>query len=265
MPPITACIITLNEEDNIRRLLDSIQSLDEIILLDSGSLDNTIEIAKKYSRVRIEYRDFDNYINQKNHCISLAKNEWILSLDADECITEDLLDTLRSLSEKDWVHYSGMEFPRLTYYMGKWIYHCGWYPNFQLRLFQKNLGKFAGFLVHEKVSLEGKVHRLQSPILHYSYRNISDHLKFIDRYSSLTAKEKFLKGKRAGVFFSILEGFYKFFQMYFLKLGFLDGRHGMILSVLGAYYNFLKYIKLYEMEYLENRKETILPFDQTPK
>lgn len=248
MPPITACIITLNEEDNIRRVLDSLQSLDEIIIVDSGSQDKTVEIAKSYPKVRIEVRHFDNYINQKNFCINLSKNEWVLSLDADECITEDLITKLRSLSEVTWTEAKGIEFPRLTTYLGKWIYHSGWYPNFQLRLFQKKYGKFTGFLVHEKVSVEGKTIKLDSPILHYSYRNISDHLKFIDTYSSLTARENYSKGKRAGVIFSILEGVYKFFQMYIIKFGFLDGKHGLILAVLGSYYNFLKYIKLYEME-----------------
>ena len=254
MPPVTACVITLNEEDNIRRILDSLSSLDEIIILDSGSNDKTLEIATTYPKVKIEYRKFDTYINQKNHCISLSKNDWILSLDADECITDNLLKSLQSLSEDTWSYFAGLEFPRLTFYMGKWIYHSGWYPNYQLRLFQKKHGKFTGFLVHEKVSIEGKVYRIPSPILHYSYKNISDHLKFIDRYSTLTAREKFMKGKRSGVLFSILEGIYKFFQMYFLKLGFLDGRQGIILAVLGSYYNFLKYIKLYEIEYMNQKK-----------
>jgi glycosyltransferase involved in cell wall biosynthesis len=247
MPPITACVITLNEEDNIRRILDSLSSLDEIIILDSGSIDKTLEIAITYPKVKIEYRKFDTYINQKNHCINLANNEWVFSLDADECLTEDLIKELNNLPENIWKDYNGIEFPRLTFYLGKWIYHGGWYPNYQLRLFQKNSGKFNGFLVHERVSLIGNIFRVKSAILHYSYRNISDHLKFIDTYSTLTAKEKFNNGKKTGVTFSILEGIYKFFQMYFIKFGFLDGKVGVIIAILGAYYNFLKYIKLYEL------------------
>jgi len=247
MPPITACVITLNEEDNIRRILDSLSSLDEIIVLDSGSIDKTLEIANTYKKVKIEYRNFDTYINQKNHCISIARNDWVYSLDADECLTENLINELINLPENIWKDYNGIEFPRLTFYLGKWIYHGGWYPNYQLRLFQKNSGKFNGFLVHEKVSLSGNVLRVKSPILHYSYKNISDHLKFIDTYSTLAAKEKFNSGKKTGLTFSILEGIYKFIQMYFIKFGFLDGKVGVIIAILGAYYNFLKYIKLYEL------------------
>lgn len=256
MPPITACVITLNEEDNIRRLLESLSTFDEIIILDSGSSDKTLEIATSYKKVKIEFRKFDNYINQKNSCISLAKNEWIFSLDADECITDTLIDELKNLPEEIFSGYDGIEFPRLTFYLGKWIYHGGWYPNYQLRLFKKNSGKFNGFLVHEKVFISGNTFRLKSPILHYSYKNISDHLKFIDTYSSLTAIEKFNNGKRTGVTFSILEGIYKFFQMYLIKFGFLDGKVGVIIAILGAYYNFLKYIKLYELTIQKNDKNS---------
>lgn len=246
MPPITACVITLNEEDNIGRVLESLGGFPEVILLDSGSVDKTLEIASKFKNTTIHYRAFDNYIDQKNYCISLSKNDWILSLDADECITEKFWVEISSFPDIYWSTYCGFESPRLSFYLGKWIYHGGWYPNYQLRLFNRKFGKFEGVLVHEKVRIQGKSQKIHSPILHYSYKNISHHLKFINTYSSLAAEEKFRKGQKSGVVFAVLKCMFKFFSMYILKLGFLDGRPGLVIAVLGGYYNFLKYIKIYE-------------------
>lgn len=248
MVPISGRVITLNEEDNIGRLLESLKHFPEVVILDSGSKDSTIEIAEKFENTKVYYRKFDNYVSQKNHCISLSNNDWVLALDADECITEKFYNELKTLPEDYWKLFSGFKIPRLSYYLGRWINHCGWYPNYQLRLFNKQNGKFHGELVHETVTVHGNIHNLNSPILHFSYRDISHHIQFINKYSSLYAEEKFNKGKTSGVIFSILNAVYKFFFMYFVKLGFLDGREGLIISVLGGYYNFLKYIKIYELQ-----------------
>ncbi|MCX7999887.1 MAG: glycosyltransferase family 2 protein, partial [Leptospiraceae bacterium] len=137
---------------------------------------------------------------------------------------------------------------------GTWIYYGGWYPNYQMKLFRKSKGVFTGILVHEKVEIQGQVKKLNFPILHYSYKNISDHLKFIDKYSTLFALEKYKQGKRSGVFWAFGKSIYKFIYMYFVKLGFLHGRIGFIIAILGAYYNFLKYVKLFELG-LKNEKK----------
>lgn len=253
--PISACIITLNEEDNIDRCLSSLDFTNEIIIVDSGSIDKTIEIASKYNAA-IYTRKFDNYVNQKNFCISKAKNEWVLSLDADEAISPELKSELLLLAERDFSCNHGFEVPRITFYLGRWIRHGGWYPNTQIRLFQKSKGQFKGFLVHERVVVEGNIKSFKHPILHYSYRNISDHLKFIDRYSNLAAAEKHALGQRSGVLLSLAKAFWKFFYMYIIRFGFLDGKAGLVVAVLGGYYNFLKYIKLYELGLKESvRKE----------
>ena len=249
--PISVCIITLNEEDNINRCLSSLDFADEIIIVDSGSTDNTVLIAKQFPNTSIHYRKFDTYINQKNFCKSLSKNEWVLAVDADEEISSDLKKEILSLTQENTQNISGFFIPRLSFYMGKWIRHGGWYPNYQMRFFKKDKGKFSGLLVHETVSIEGNVSYFKNPLSHYSYRNISDHLKFIDRYSELCAIEKFNKGKKSGVTLAIIEGIWKFLSMYFVRFGFLDGKVGLIIAILGSYYNFLKYIKLYEM----NRKK----------
>lgn len=245
--PISVCIITLNEEDNINRCLSSLNFADEIIIVDSGSTDNTLLVAQTYSKVSIHHRKFDNYINQKNYCKSLARNEWVLAVDADEEISEELKKEILSLTKEEMQAISGFYIPRLSFYMGKWIRHGGWYPNYQMRFFKKEKGNFSGFLVHETVSIDGKVAYFNNPLSHYSYRNISDHLKFIDRYSELCAIEKFSKGKKSGVTLAVIEAIWKFISMYFVRFGFLDGKVGLIIAVLGSYYNFLKYIKLYEM------------------
>ncbi len=252
---ISACIITLNEEDNIRTCLISLDFADEIILLDSGSTDNTLKIAEEFPKVKVFFRKFDNYINQKNFCIEQASYDWILSLDADEEVSEKLKLEIQNLNFSETV--DGFFIPRLTFYLGKWIYHSGWYPNYQLRFFKKTKGKFSGILVHETVQISGQVFNLKNPLHHYSYKNISDHLKFIDRYSDLCADEKFKKGKKSGVFLAIVKSAWKFFFMYFVKFGFLDGKVGLIISILGSYYNFLKYIKIYELGLNQKVKKVI--------
>ncbi len=253
MPPISACIITFNEEDNIERCLSSLDFTDEIIVVDSFSTDHTLTIAKKFPRVKIETRVFDNYVSQKNYCLSLAKNSWVLFLDADEEVSPELKEEILRLQDSEWHEFSGFETPRLTYYLNRWIRHGGWYPNYQMKLFNKEKGNFSGILVHEKVSLQGKTQKFQNPLYHYSYKNISDHLKFIDKYSTLTAMEKFKKGKSSGLTLSIGKAIYKFLYMYFVKMGFLDGKAGLIIAILGSYYNFLKYIKIYELHLEKNQ------------
>ena len=152
------------------------------------------------------------------------------------------------LTESDFQKYSAFAIPRLTYYLKRWIYHSGWYPNYQIRLFHKNQGRFAGILVHETVEIKGNAKKLRQPLYHYSYKSISDHLSFIDRYSTLFAIEKYKIGKRSGLVKAVVKANYKFFYMYFVRLGFLDGASGFVIAILGGYYNFLKYLKLYELE-----------------
>jgi hypothetical protein len=132
--------------------------------------------------------------------------------------------------------------------MGKWIYHGGWYPNYQMRLFHKKFGFFTGDLVHEKVQINGNISYLKYPIKHYSYKNIADHIKHMDHYSSLYAQENFNKGRKSSILYSFLKGISKFITMYYFRLGILDGKQGFILAILGFFYNFLKYIKLYEIQ-----------------
>lgn len=243
--PVSACITTFNEELKLPLCLKNLDFVDEIIIVDSGSQDKTIQIAQQFTD-KIFIREFDNYVNQKNFCLSKAKHRWVLALDADEVITTKLKAEIL-LILKNTPKYNAYYIPRLSFYLGRWIKHGGWYPNYQIRLFNKEQGIFSGLLVHETVQINGETTFLNNPLLHYSYNNISEHVKTINRYSDLTALEKYKLGKKSGVALSILESIWKFFSMYILRFGFLDGKAGLVIAIMGSYYNFLKYIKLYEL------------------
>ncbi|PJZ68741.1 glycosyl transferase [Leptospira perolatii] len=247
---ISACIITLNEEDTIARCISSLSFVSEVIVLDSGSTDRTKELAEKLGAL-VEYRKFDDYVAQKNYVVSLARNNWILTIDADEEVSPKLAEEIYEYFGGREPEEDGFLIPRLTMYMGRWIRHGGWYPNYKVRLFRKEKGKFEGGKVHESVTLTGKGKKLENPLFHYSYQNLSDHLNFINRYSDLSAQEKFAKGKRIGLFVSLGKAFYKFAWMYLVRFGFLDGRRGLVLAIMGFYYNFLKYAKVFEMSLTE--------------
>lgn len=243
--PLSCAIITLNEADNLSRTLDAISFIDDIIIVDSGSTDDTVSIAKSFG-AKVFQRTFQNYADQKNFAISKTKNDWVLAIDADEVVSPKLKEEILSLFANNKLDPKGFLVPRLTFYLGKWIRFGGYYPNYQIRLFQKSEGQFSGGLVHERVKLSGKPNKLKNPLFHYSYKNISDHLKFIDRYSSLFAEEEFRKGKQSSVLWAFVKGCFKGFYMYWIRLGILDGKQGFVLALLGFYYNFLKYLKLYE-------------------
>ncbi|MDF3821785.1 glycosyltransferase family 2 protein [Leptospira sp. 96542] len=243
--PISCAIITLNEEENIVRCLKALSFIDDIVVVDSGSTDNTVELAKSFG-ARVMERNFDFYPNQKNYAIEQTKHDWVLAIDADEVVSSGLKTEIINLFSAGEPKEVGFLIPRLTYYLGKWIRFGGFYPNYQIRLFQKSKGKFGGGFVHERVVLETKPKKLKFPLYHFSYKNISDHLHFIDRYSSLFAEEEYRKGKTSSILWALTKASFKGFYMYWIRLGILDGKQGFVLAVLGFYYNFLKYLKLYE-------------------
>ncbi|MDZ4727308.1 MAG: glycosyltransferase family 2 protein [Leptospira sp.] len=247
--PLSATIITLNEEDNLERTLNALHFIDDIIIVDSGSKDKTLQIAKKF-KIKVYHRDFDNYANQKNFALTKTKHDWVLALDADEVVSSKLKDEIIQLFGPlgNFPKEDGYLIPRLTWYLGKWIRYGGFYPNYQVRLFNKNKGQFGGGIVHEKVYLTKLPKKLKHPLCHFSYKNISDHLSFIDRYSNLFAEEEYRKGRKSSIFWAFGKGAFKALYMYFIRLGILDGKQGFVLAVLGFYYNFLKYLKLHEKQ-----------------
>ncbi len=244
---ISVCIICFNEEENIRRCLESVSWADEIIVVDSMSQDKTAEIAREYTNSVFE-RPWGGYIKQKNFALSKAHGDWVLSLDADEEISPALREEIQA-EVRDSGRCAGYKIPRRSFYQGRWINHSGFYPDRQLRLFRRGLGHWVGGRVHERVEVKGKVCDLNSDLLHYPYHGtIAGQLKTVNEFSTLLAEDMYESGKRYRVYLLLLRPLLKFVEVYFLKRGFLDGIPGFIIAVSSAYAMFVRYVKLREIE-----------------
>jgi glycosyltransferase involved in cell wall biosynthesis len=235
----------MDEEDNIAECLGSADFVQERIVVDSHSKDATRERAAACG-ARVVERDWPGHVQQKNFAIDQAANEWVLCLDADERVSPELrASILAALGRADLP--DGFEMARRTWYLGRWIRRGGWYPDRKIRLFRRTKGRWGGENPHDRVRVEGRVERLEGDLLHYSYRSISDHLRTIDSFTTIAAREKHAAGRRAGVVDLTLRPFGKFLRMYVLKLGLLEGRAGFVVAVLGSFYVFLKYAKLWRL------------------
>ena len=252
---ISAVIITFNEADKIERCINSIYNVvDEIIVVDSNSNDNTIEICKKFDNVKVFVRDWEGYSNAKNFGNMQASNDWILSIDADEAFSSELAESLAW--EKNNTDKEFLKINRLPNYCGQWIKHCGWYPDVHLRLFNRRIAEWKGS-VHEKLVFNSPVASipvLQGDCFHYTTSNIEDHINKVNKYSSLYAQSKVEKGKKGSVLKLIVVPLWKFIQIYFFKLGFLDGFNGFIISMMGGYSKFLRYSKIIQLNKKLNQK-----------
>jgi glycosyltransferase involved in cell wall biosynthesis len=245
MEKISATIICLNEERNIRRCLESLNFADEIVVVDSGSTDRTVEICQQYTD-RVLYHSWPGHVQQKNYALEQARYEWVLSVDADEVVSPQLKESILSALQEDRGKYDGYRVNRHVFYLGRWINHC-WYPEYKIRLFKKSRARWTGKNPHDTITLNGKYRDLHGDLEHYTYRNISHHLRTIDSFSSIGAQEKFDEGKSASLCDLIFNPLFRFLKLYVVKRGFLDGVPGFIIAVLGSYYCFLKYAKLWEM------------------
>jgi glycosyltransferase involved in cell wall biosynthesis len=243
---LSVTLITLNEEQNIRDCLESVRFAGEIILVDSGSRDRTLDIAKEF-KVKIFQEAWQGFSGTKNSAQEKAQGDWILNIDADERVTPALRDEIQRLL-REGTDCVGFKVPRKNFFCGQWIKHGGWYPNYQLRLYRKEAGRFAPREVHEQVEVQGRIGILNHPLEHYTYRSISDYLRRMDRYSELSAVQYAKEGKKVSWPVIIFRSFFTFFQMWVLKRGFLDGANGLVLAGLYSQYTFAKYAKLKEME-----------------
>ncbi len=247
-PTVSVCYVVFNEADRIEESLRSVAWADEIIVLDSGSTDGTVEICRRFTD-RVEHRDWTGHIQQKNAAIERARHDWILSLDGDEVLSPELQSELQRELAAKHASVDGFSMPRMTRYLGRWIRHGSWYPDRKLRLWRRGLARWGGENPHDRVELDSeRVRRLRHPILHYSYRDVSHHVGTIDRFTSITAGEWHRRGVRFRWFAAILAPVRKFFEVYFWKRGFLDGIPGLLIAFHTAYYAFLKHAKLYELE-----------------
>lgn len=241
---LSVTIITLNEEKNLRACLESVAFADEIIMVDSGSTDSTLEIAHEFTD-RIFQEPWQGYAGQKNLAQDKTQGPWILNVDADERVTSELKEEILSVLQNK-SSYVGFKIPRKNFFCGQWIPHGGWYPDYVLRLYRKDAGSFAQREVHEQIVVQGKVGSLRSALEHFTYDSISDYNKRMDRYSELSAQQYWKEGKKVSWAEILFRTWFTFFRMWILQRGFLDKSNGLILAVLYSYYTFSKYGKLRE-------------------
>lgn len=244
MGKLSATIITKNEEQNIERCLKSVNWADEIVVVDSGSTDSTVEICRKYNCKIIE-ANWLGFGLTKKLAVNSACCDWILSIDADEEVTPELKNKILSifLTKPD---YSGYRIKRKSFYLGKQIKHCGWNRDYPLRLFNRKFGNFNEKLVHESVNVEGKTKKIEEQLLHFTYPTIQTHIQKMNHYTDLIAEEKVNKNKKSGISLAVIRGLLQFLKTYLFQLGLLDGKQGLILAINSAFYTYLKYIKLWE-------------------
>jgi glycosyltransferase involved in cell wall biosynthesis len=243
---LTVTVITHNEGSSIGATLESVSWADEIVVVDSHSTDGTVEIARRYTPL-VEVRDWAGYGAQKNYAAGRASHDWILSVDADERVTPELAGEIRALM-RHGASASGYRISRVSFYLGRWIRSTDWYPDLHVRLYDRRTARWSERKVHESIDIEGKVERLRGELLHYPYRDMSEHLCKIDRYTTLVAEQWAAEGRRASGLQAFVYPRLAFFRNYILRRGFRDGRTGLIVSLLNSYYVFLKYAKLLELQ-----------------
>jgi glycosyltransferase involved in cell wall biosynthesis len=243
---LSVLVITKNEEGNIAQCLESVRWADEIVLVDCGSDDKTVEVAKRFT-AKVFARPWEGYSAAKNYALQHCTGKWILWIDADERASSELTREIQALSDKAEGGIAGYEIPRKAFFLGRWIRHCGWYPGYVLRLFRRDSGSFSANKVHERFDIKGNVSRLHSDLLHFTDPNLWHYFDKFNRYTSLAAQELSGRDMNFRVSQLIIRPSWVFIRMYIVKLGFLDGIQGFILSVLSACYVFTKYAKLWEL------------------
>lgn len=238
---ISATIITFNEQKNIARAIESLRCFDEVVVVDSGSVDRTVEIAERLGARVIEH-PWEGFARQKNFAAEQARHDWIFSIDADESLSEALEGEIWQL-RKSGPAYDAYTVPRLAQYLGRWILHSGWYPDRKIRLYDRRKGRWTGSYVHESVIVDGSVGHLQSNLLHYTCDSLTQHLETMNRYTTLAAEQLVAERVRIGWRHLLLDPPWTFFRTYVLQRGFLDGVEGLAIAYMAALYNFVKYAK----------------------
>ncbi len=241
---ISVAVIVKNEAENLPQMLKSISWVDEIIILDTGSQDNTIAIAKN-AGCKVYESPWLGFGKCKQLAVEYCSHDWVLSLDADEVVTPQLQEKLIEISKSD-SYCAGYRIKRKSFYLNKMIKYCGWNKDYTLRFFRKDKGKFNDKMVHESVQIDGEIGYIKEHLLHYTYPTINSHLEKMVLYSDLASKSLFSKGKKSSLTGAYCKANWKFITMYILKFGFLDGKTGFLLSYNSAMGVFWKYSKLWE-------------------
>ena len=246
-PKISAFVITKNESAKIGDCLKSLNWVDEIVVVDDFSVDATTDICKEYS-VSFHQHTFSSFRNQKHHAMSLAANDWVLELDADERVSDEMKSAIQTLRTEDFDKYDCFEFKRKTRFWGKWIKHSSFYPDYKARMYCRTRGAWNDANVHERFVPHGLTKKLEGDILHEQDIDLHTYLQRVARYANVSAADYFARGRRAKWHHISIRPAFTFFQRYFIRLGFLDGVQGFVISVMGALSTFLKYMRLYEIQ-----------------
>ena len=241
MTKLSATIVTLNEERKIARTMESLRCCDEIVILDSGSTDRTCAIARSL-KARVIEEPWRGYAAQKNRAAECASNDWILSLDADETLTEELEGEILLLKQEGFER-DAYRMPRMAQYLGRWIRHGGWYPDRKVRLYDRRKATWLGDFVHESVAVQGTTGELRGALHHFTCDSLSEHLQTLDRYTTLAAAELRANGRTPGLARMLFDPAWTFLRTYLLRRGFLDGFPGLAIAYFAALYTFLKYAK----------------------
>jgi glycosyltransferase involved in cell wall biosynthesis len=246
MSRLSVITLTLNEEHNIEACLESVRWADEIIVIDAGSTDRTLELARKYTS-HVEVLPWRGYGAARNSALDRTTGDWILWLDADERVTPELAGEIREVVAAGEGKADGYAIPRRAYFCGKWIRHCGWYPSRVVRLFRRGSARFSETRVHEELVIAGRVADSRHDLLHFTDPDMKHYFAKFNTYTSLAAEDMFGAGRKFHVSDIILKPTFTLFKMYVLRLGFLDGIHGLVLSLASAAYVFAKYAKLWDL------------------
>lgn len=241
MAGLSVIIITKNEAFNIRECIESVKWADEIIVVDSGSTDDTVAICREFTP-HVYSHDWPGFGIQKNRALDYASKEWVLSLDADERVTPELRAEIETTMRDGKLQ--GYEVPRLSSFCGRFMRHSGWYPDYVLRLFRRGSARFSDNLVHERLVIESKTERLHGLLLHYAFESLEEVLHKTNQYSTAGAQMQFQRGRNSSLTGAVLRGLWSFVRSYILRAGFLDGREGFMLSVSNAEGTYYRYIKL---------------------
>lgn len=247
-PTVSAYLITRNEERNIARAIESVRWMDEVVVLDSGSTDGTVAIAERLG-AKVHAQPFQGFVIQKNRALELCGGDWAFNLDADEEVTPELRDSILAVTGASMKEPSPAAYQvnRRTRYLGRWIRHCGWSPEYRERLSRKGCARWEGEMLHEGLRGEGATGRLTGDLLHRPYADLGEHVRKIGVYTDIWAHRERANGRRAGLIDLAGRPLVRFVKMYFLRAGFLDGVPGFAVSAMGAWYAFMKYARLYEL------------------
>jgi len=247
MPPLSAFVITYNEEDHIEACLESLSFCDEVVVVDSHSQDRTVELAKSHGAKVIE-RDWPGYREQKTFGLRQVQHDWVLNVDADERVSPELRQSIQTvLAAEPASDIAGFYVNRVVFHLGRWWRRGGWYPEYRLRLLRRSKVQWGGTDPHEKPIPHGRTERLAGELEHYSYRDLEDQFTRLQRFSSIAASEEFKRGRRVGVFAILFKPLFRFFKFYVIKQGFREGVAGLVVAISEGYYTFMKYSNLWDL------------------